>query len=400
MMILKALLKSEQGIVLAISLLVLTMLIAGGMGAIFSTQMDLNSSGNFRTGRQAFYVAEAGLHQAWQELDRGGGANEFEVVFSRPGVTDLLGRVNFAGGNYVVTAEGLPGPHPRRIKVTSSGCFPAGDPCPTGHSKVVIESQFRREPLFPCVLCGKEGVSLSGGAITDSYDSRVGPYSVATAGSQGDVESNGDISLSGNTTLVKGNAAASGNVSASAGATVAGTTASNAPPLGFPRVIACGPPFSPGAGISGGSYNPSSGQLRGAGSDAIIIANGAYCLSSVELADNSTLTITGPVTLNLTAASSFTGGGIINQSANVENLQIVSSFSSSGFGITVSSGSLVYSTIYAPDARVEVTGQGDFYGAIVGRTVVNNGGARFHYDRKLREGEDGGVKMVLWKESL
>src|SRR2546427_12653006 len=96
---LKALFKSEHGVVLAISLLVLTMLIAGGMGAIFSTQMDLNTSSNLRTGRQAFYIAEAGLHQVWQELDKSDGISEFEQGFRLPGGTQLLRPDDFRGRN-------------------------------------------------------------------------------------------------------------------------------------------------------------------------------------------------------------------------------------------------------------------------------------------------------------
>jgi hypothetical protein len=140
--------------------------------------------------------------------------------------------------------------------------------------------------------------------------------------------------------------------------------------------------------------------LRGSGSDAIILANGTYCFSSVELTGNSTLTVTGPVAIYLTAASSFAGGGIVNTTANVENLRVVSSLSSSDVGITVANGIGGYMTVYAPDARVEVTGGGDFYGAIVGRAVVNISGARFHYDRRLKDSEDGRLKMVFWKEGL
>jgi hypothetical protein len=397
---LKALFESENGIVLAISLLILTMLIAGGMGAVFSTQMDLNTSANLRTGKLAFYIAEAGLHQAWQQLDNDNGRNDFETVFNAQGPTTLLSNVGFVGGNYTVIAEGVPGSRPKRIKAISTSCFPAGNPCSSGHSRVVIEAQFRREPLFPCVLCAREGVMLSGGAVTDSYDSREAPYSIATAGHHGDVKSNRDITVSGVGTLVKGDAAAGGTVSTSGGAAIIGDATNNALPLGFPPAIPCGPPFSSGAGVVGGSYDPSTGQLRGTGSDAIILANGTYCFSSVELTGNSSLTVNGPITLYLTAPSSFAAGGIINTTANAESLKIVSSFSSSELGITVSGGAQVYMTLYAPNARVEITGAGDLYGAIVGRSIANTSGARFHYDRKLKDSEDGRLKMVVWKEAL
>lgn len=397
---LKAILKSERGIVLAISLLILTLLVAGAAGAIVSTQLDLNTTGNLRAGRHAFYIAEAGLHQTWRELDRGQDSNNFEAVFTRAMGIAILSNVSFGGGNYTVMAEQIPGTYPRRIKATSLGCFPAADPCPSGHSRVIIEAHFIREPLFPCVLCGKEGINISGGAITDSFDSRDAPYNLATAGNRADVLSNGDITLSGATTLIKGNAVAGGTVIASEGAIVRGRTTDNVSFFSFPPVIPCGPPFSSPTGITGGNYDPLTGQLRGTGSDDIILANGNYCFSSVELNGNSTLTVSGPVTLSLTGTSSITAGGIVNTTANAENLKIVTSLLSSDLGIKIAGGDRVYLTLYAPDARVEVTGGGDFYGAIAAKNVVSTDGAKFHYDTRLKDHENGRVKMVFWREML
>jgi hypothetical protein len=39
--------------------------------------------------------------------------------------------------------------------------------------------------------------------------------------------------------------------------------------------------------------------------------------------------------------------------------------------------------IYAPNAAIAFSGGNDFYGAVVGATVSDTGGARLHYDRRL-----------------
>lgn len=388
----------ERGIVLVMVLLIMGLLSAVAAGTLLSGQIDLRISANLKTRTQAFYIAEAGLHRAWQEMADGDGTDDFVAVFSAQGATTLFNNTSFSGGSYAVTARALSGSNPKRIKVTSTGCLPAGDPCSSGSSKVVTEAQFKRASLFPCAVCGKDSVSLSGGAKTDSFDSRVAPYDALTAGSDGDVRSNGAIVLSGNTTQIRGDATAGGAVSIHGGATVTGTVTNNVPLREFPSVTPCGPPFSSGSGITGGSYSSITGELRGTGGDAIVLADGTYCFSSVTLGGGSTLTVNGPVTINVTADSDFTGGGVTNTTTIAENFKILSSLASSSQGIRVSGGGQAYMVIYAPDGRLKVVGGGDIFGSVVGKIVESAGGVRFHYDKRLEDNQDGGVVMLTWVE--
>lgn len=64
----KALLKNERGVVMVISLMILTLLIGAGVGAIVSTQTDLKTSGNLKTVTQAFYLATAGIERGKQKV--------------------------------------------------------------------------------------------------------------------------------------------------------------------------------------------------------------------------------------------------------------------------------------------------------------------------------------------
>jgi len=63
----------------------------------------------------------------------------------------------------------------------------------------------------------------------------------------------------------------------------------------------------------------------------------------------STLAISGPVTISLTAHSLLTGGGIQNPTLVAENLKIFSSVSSAKGGLDIAGGPLVYMAVYAPN---------------------------------------------------
>jgi len=383
-----------------ITLLILTLLIGAGTGAIFSTQMDLKTSGNLKRRAKAFYIAQAGLNHAWQELNDSDGTNDFATVFSS-GATAVspFKDTSFGSGSYTVTAQAVPGSSPKRIKATSTGCQPSGNPCPAGNSQSVIEAQFTGNLLFTNAAFGKSSATLSGGALTDSFDSRVGAYSAATAGSDGDVGSNGDITLSGGTTQIKGDATGGGTVTTSGGSTVTGTTTETAPNVTLPPVDSpCGSSFSDGTGITGGSYNSSNGQLNGTAGANITLDDGIYCLSSLDLSGGSTIEVNGSVTIYLTDKSDLSGGGITNTTHVAANLKIFSSYSSTSQGITVSGGSEAYMTIYAPAAKVKISGAGDFYGAVVGGNIDITGGAKFHYDKALEDDLWGPVERLTWKE--
>src|ERR1051325_1342403 len=100
------------------------------------------------------------------------------------------------------------------------------------------------------------------GAVTDSYNSNLGPYDPATAGNNGDIGSNGDISL-GSGAVVKGDATAVGSISGSGGVT--GTVTQGAPPFPTPPTPPCPTGgYTPAQYVPSGpgvSYNASTGVL-------------------------------------------------------------------------------------------------------------------------------------------
>lgn len=145
----RKLLGNERGMILVISLLMLALLIGAGVGAIVSTQTDLKTSSNLKTGKQAFYVAEAGINHAMQEMADGDGTNDFSALSAAAGSTTLFSNTTFGSGSYTVTAQAVSGSSPARVKVTSTGCVPGGNPCSSGSSKVVIEAQYKTYSIGP-----------------------------------------------------------------------------------------------------------------------------------------------------------------------------------------------------------------------------------------------------------
>jgi hypothetical protein len=111
----------------------------------------------------------------------------------------------------------------------------------------------------------------------------------------------------------------------------------------------------------------------------------------------SALAISGPVTISLTAHSLLTGGGIENPTLVAENLKIFSSVSSAKGGLDIAGGPLVYMAVYAPNAKIVARG-GDLYGSVVGGFVETAAQTKFHYDKRLKDNQDGGITMVTWRE--
>ncbi len=235
-------------------------------------------------------------------------------------------------------------------------------------------------------------VAASGGKI-DSFDSTHGVYSSSNRGRLALVMSNGPLSFSGvslfgsamstqGSVSVASGAAVSGNVTAGTTASiqgiVGGTVTQSAPSAALPppTVVACSP-FSPKTGISGGSFTYSNGNLA-VKSGTVKLANNTYCFNSVTFASGSTLSVSGPVTINL--KGKLTGKGQIANTTNLPaNLHITSSDSISG-GVAIVGGIHAAMTILAPKTTVTISG-GSFFGTLLAGAVSLTGGIQFHADQ-------------------
>jgi len=251
-------------------------------------------------------------------------------------------------------------------------------------------------------LVGLEGVTISGAAYADSYDSN-GGYP-ATKGSLANVLSNGAITIVNSGAVwgnvrstragvvisgaskVTGNATAGTMVSRSGSGAVGGTITNNAlaPLVTLPAVPTCGPPYSSNSGISGTySYNASAGDLTLSGVNVATLANGAYCFHNLTLTNIAQLKVNGPVIIKLTGALNIGGASSFSNTTGIPgNLRILSSYSGAG-GVTINNGANNYMLVYAPQTEVNILGVARLFGSVVGKTItVGNSGA-IHYDTGL-----------------
>jgi hypothetical protein len=83
---------NEKGMVLVITIMLLAVLMLLGSTAIVLTNTDTKISSNYRSGSQAFYIAEAGLEQARDQLriNYGSGSTLSQLLAARVGVNGVL----------------------------------------------------------------------------------------------------------------------------------------------------------------------------------------------------------------------------------------------------------------------------------------------------------------------
>jgi len=248
--------------------------------------------------------------------------------------------------------------------------------------------------LFPWAVFGQSSSSMGGGG-TDSWDSRLGPYNPATAGSNGDLVSNGDWTLN-NSTIVKGDLSAGGNAFNTAGVT--GTVTTHAPQVPAPPVIACPkggytPKASLGTLPPGVSYSASSGALT-VGTGANLILTGVFYYFSSLTLSGGTLTLNNGgrhADIYASVDLTITGGSVLNTAARPTDLEIW------GCGINaqkweIKSSADAYMSVYAPSHEVKLSGSGDVFGAIVcAFFATGGGGSHVHYDEAL-----GGVTGPIY----
>ena len=129
-------------------------------------------------------------------------------------------------------------------------------------------------------------------------------------------------------------------------------------------------------GIATFSYSRKTGDLT-VSKGAIKLAKGAYCFHSIALAAGTSLTVSGPVTLNLKGV--ITGSGhIVNLTNNPAKLRIQTNYSGAD-GLTLQGGAHAYMTVFAPATTVTIA-SGSIFGNLFAGSVNLTGTAKFHAD--------------------
>ena len=165
----------NKGLVLIAALALISILAIVSTVAVYTTTTDIRISGNFKTSVQAFYVAEAGIHDGISRLrngtisDSGAKTNpnwNTTATYSSTGFNNSFTVKHQVIGSSTVTDEsGTP-----LFLITSTGT--------SSTSIKQIEAVVRIVYALPFTkaLEGCDGVTISNNGFTDSYDSALGSY--------------------------------------------------------------------------------------------------------------------------------------------------------------------------------------------------------------------------------
>lgn len=375
-----------------------------------TARTDLKIAHNNELGVQAFALAEAGISHAYQILresddsfntllDNDGTGGDLAtlgnaVELDGAGIT--FRHVNFGGLNssdgYYVRLIDNNDEVPSNVAVDADNVVRLRSHGRIATAESIIEARLTKSTGYG--LFAKTKLIMSGDARIDSYNSAQGTYA-QTVGSNAVVGSNVNINLASSGVIIAGDAISGGTITGTGIGTITGNSVTGAPAITFDSVAPCGPGYSDTTGLSGVfSYNGTTGgDINVSGSNSITFSPGVYCFDKITLSGTSTLNVpVGPVEIYLTGASNLSGGGIMNTGMNPNDLKIYSSHTS----LTVSGGSGAYASLYAPDAKINISGGSDFYGIAIGDEIAMSGLAKFHVDNSSTSGGD--LEMLSWRQ--
>jgi Flp pilus assembly protein TadG len=237
-------------------------------------------------------------------------------------------------------------------------------------------------------VVGLDYVKMSGNS-TSSYWSTSGS---SGKGKLGNIASNGDITLSGSS-YINGNARPGvGKQVYGAVGRVSGSVKPLTAPLSFPDGDAGSYAWS---NDNGNVTNASGAKLIGTGDfsvangDNAVLPGGIYYFKNVNI--HGSLTFTGPATIYSYGGFNMSGNAYTNGNAP-GNLSIVMCGASPG-SVTIGSSTALYASVYAPKSAITLSGTGDIYGSVLGRSIDMTGTSGIHYDMSL-EANGGAVTLV------
>ena len=431
----------ERGVALIIALLMLLVISALAASVIFVTNTDVWASGNYRTLIQARYAAEAGAQTAanWLSYTYTAPANTANLNLTVTPVTYnanpvLLSAQTGVTGNYPdaavqtafntalqnialpglptvtysVTATLLkftPGSPTLPIqtwRITSTGAVAGVRPASV-QVVMTVERTGTVSPAYAVFATGTGcgALSMSGAALTDSFDSSAGTYAATHQLSGGDVGTNGNLTMAGSSkvngglwTPKNGTGICSGGsvkaLTTSGTASVSGGVTQLPSAQSYPTPPAPSPVPPPSAytvpngsnTLTPGSY----GNITAGGIAVFHMSTGTYNVNSIALTNSGQLVVdSGPVVINIMGTGqatvlSLAGAGVANNTGVPANLQI--NYAGAG-AINVNNGAAAYLTINAPNAAVTVNGAGGVFGSIIGGTVTLGNSGVVHFDRAL-----------------
>jgi len=286
----------------------------------------------------------------------------------------------------------------------------------TGSTRRMVQAEVALPPAQPfgyglfATGTSCPAINLHGGGntnpFTDAYSSKAGPYGGGNLSATGGaIGANGGVSLTGHA-MVGGNIGVQSLPGNPIQVPCAGgdysTTGANAglynpngagpnpnqitqllqpvvfptPPDPTPLPTAASP--QPGNPAVPGTYGDI--NLNG----VLTLAPGVYNIHSLTIGGGSgavNVNPKGAVVLNFPSSSAtpitLSGQGILNSTLIPNDMQI--NYGGTGT-ISITGKGASYAIIDAPNAAIAVSGNGEFYGRLVGKTIDYGGNGKFHFD--------------------
>jgi Flp pilus assembly protein TadG len=221
---------------------------------------------------------------------------------------------------------------------------------------------------------GLDSISMNGNAEVDSYLSSSGTYSSSTRRTNGHVGTNQSVDLNGNVKIY-GDAYYKTSYSANGNAQVV------AP--GQPKLLS-GTLNHPSPSLPS-SYT-SMGNLNGGGNGSLSLNSGNYYFTSFNTSGNFTLLINGQVNVYVNGGVNLSGNHQTHNSLPGNfRIHVLSSGS-----VSIHGNANLYADVYAPNSAISISGNGDFYGRAIGKTLSVDGNGKLHFDESVGPPYGGG----------
>jgi hypothetical protein len=308
-------------------------------------------------------------------IDAGGNIVYQDVVTGKATTVDSYmvgGTTVFNQPMLVVTAEGIQGSVRRMI----SPIFRPIVSTTTSTTDVITDP-------FKNAIHARNGVELVGNAWTDSYDSRNGLYHPTNnRGHKGHVSTDG---VAAGVVTVNTNSSIDGDAIVGPGGNIAVAINNNGTITGIQGTEPAAQNL-PLSSIPTGQINQ--GPLSISGNREVVLSEGTYWFASINITGNGRLRTTGAVKIYVTGNIDVGGNGIATAGNLPPNLLIYGTVdpgdpSQKSTMVKVHGNGDFHGAVYAPDAALDVYGNGAVYGALTGNTAKINGNGGFHYDEAL-----------------
>ena len=376
----KTVLQGEQGLVLVVSLGILVFLTLLGSSFLVRSLHESQLSGRFQARHQALSLAEASVDVALHQLHAGNAADVATTALGSgtywAQITDPSEDPTLGSLMYRVNGHGLQVLEQRDTEVLA---------------------QLAPTSVFQYPLFGNDTIDLKKGALTDSYNSSVAPYDPAHPGQNGTIATNGTASES---VELKQGTVVNGQVVVGPGLanpSTAVSTDGSTIITGNPPVVSAQQALIVSAVDTSGMSCSTDLKLPKNATFTFYESHGPYCYNKIDADQGSVITVSGNVQVYANRVD-FDKNLSVNVTGNPPQFVL---YIYGTHEVAIDKDGTFVGAIYAPQAKVRLKKQAEFYGALLAEEVEIDKESTFHYDEALKAvGPAGsyGVSVVHWRD--